>query len=163
VESSPDNAGTSWHYQTARVRQARPEGVTQVNQRQSPSIDRTDPNLVDTGRVAVHARSLRATSEPVVVAGWEATRNACGVLVAMLQGQSWAPHRSNGCVVNVGTVSEPPLPPASQAGDGQVRCRLLALRRDGAPVVVRGRESRSHGEGGQQARSLVAGISGGRR
>ena len=27
VDSSPDNDGTDWHYQTVRVRQARREGV----------------------------------------------------------------------------------------------------------------------------------------
>ena len=32
----------------------------------------------------------------------EATVKACGVTVAMLQGQSWAPNRSNGLKVNVG-------------------------------------------------------------
>jgi hypothetical protein len=134
-----------------------------VNQCQSLLSDRTDPNLVDMGRVAARTRTKRVTPEPGVVAGWEATRKDCGVLVAMLQGQSWAPPLSTGCVVNVGTVREPPSPLASQAGGGLVRCRLLAPGRDGALVVVRGRESRPHGEGGQQVRSSGTGMSGGRR
>jgi hypothetical protein len=161
--SSPDNAGTGWHRQTARVRQARQEGVTQVNQCQSLLSDRTDPNLVDMGRVAAHTRVWRVTPEPGVVAGWEATGKDCGVPVAMLQGQSWAPHLSTGCVVNVGTVREPPSPLATKAGGGQARCRLSAPGRDGALVVVRGRESRPHGEGGQQVRSPGTGTPGGRR
>jgi hypothetical protein len=45
-----------------------------------------------------------ATPKPVRWAGGEATRNACGVLVARLQGNSWAPHPSIGRWVNVGTI-----------------------------------------------------------
>ncbi len=100
---------------------------------------------------------------PVMVAGQEATRKVCGVLVAMLQGQSWAPHPSTGCVVNVGTIPGPPSPPTIQVGDGQARRRLTAPGWDGALVVVRVRESRTHGEGGQQVRGRIAGMPGGRR
>jgi len=50
------------------------------------------------GRGAVHTRlrGRRVTLVPVEVAGREATRNVCGVLVAMPQGQSWAPTPSIG-------------------------------------------------------------------
>jgi hypothetical protein len=65
--------------------------------------------------------------------------------------------------VNVGTTPGLPSPPASQAGGGQVRRRLSAPEWDGALVVVRGRESRPHGEGGQQVRSRRTGTPGGRR
>jgi hypothetical protein len=65
------------------------------NQRVKPLKRYTGSNLVDVGRSAVHARrSLRggwATPEPGEVAGREAMRKVCGVLVAMPQGQSWAP------------------------------------------------------------------------
>jgi hypothetical protein len=161
--SSPDKAGTGWHCQTAWVRQTRREGVTRVNQCQSPSIDGTGSNLVDLGRVAVHTPARGVTPTPDVIFGWEATRNACGVLVAMLQGQSWAPPPSTGCVVNVGTVPKSPSPPVSQTGDGQVCRRLTTSEWGGAFVVVRDRESRSHGEGRQQVRSHGTGMSGGRR
>ena len=57
--------------------------------------------------------------------------------------------------MNVGTVPGLPYPPASLAGGGQVRRRLSALGWGGALVVVRGRESRPHGEGGQRDRSEV--------
>jgi hypothetical protein len=67
------------------------------------------------------------------------------------------------CMVNAGTLSGSPFPLASQAGGGQARCRLLALGGDGAAVVVRGRESRPHGEGRQQVRSVGTGRPGGRR
>ena len=66
-------------------------------------------------------------------------------------------------VVNVGTISGLPSPPASQVGGGQARRQLLAPRWGGVLVVVRGRESRPHGEGGQRVRSRGAGMSGGRR
>jgi len=62
-----------------------------------------------------------------------------------------------------GNHPEPPSPPASQAGGGQASRRLMARRWGGAPVVVRGRESRPHGKGGQRVRSRRAGMPGGRR
>jgi len=56
-----------------------------------------------------HAR-VRGTLWLVWFAGREATVNACGVTVAMLQEQSWAPRLSNDPRVNVGTAaSVPPL------------------------------------------------------
>jgi hypothetical protein len=55
-----------------------------------------------------------------------------------------------------------PLVRAAGPRRGQVCCRLVAVGRGGGPVVVRGRESRSHGEGGQQVSSADAGIPGGR-
>ena len=51
---------------------------------------------------------------------------------------------------------------AIQAGSGQVRRRLSIRVRGGGSVVVRERESRSHGEGTQQVRSLGVGRPGGR-
>jgi len=59
-------------------------------------------------------------------------------------------------VVNVGTVSGPPSPPAVVAGGGQARRRLTASGWGGALVVVRGRESRPHGEGPQRDRGINA-------
>jgi hypothetical protein len=57
-------------------------------------------NLVDVGRRAVHTRSPRwggrVTPAPGEVAGREAMGKCCGVLVAMPQGQSWAPTPSIG-------------------------------------------------------------------
>jgi hypothetical protein len=48
--SSPDNGGTCRHDQTMRVRLARSEGVTQVNQWWKSRKARTGSNLVDKGR-----------------------------------------------------------------------------------------------------------------
>src|SRR4029450_9575107 len=86
----------------------------------------------------------------------------CGVPVARLPGKSWdrPRHRS---MVNVGTLPGSPDPPAGQAGGGQARRQPRVWAGGGVPVVVRGRESRPHGEGGQRVRSGGTGMSGGHR
>ena len=63
------------------------------NQWWNPLKARTGSNLVDMGRDAAHARvsGTRATPQPLNRGGEEATRKACGVRVARLQGKSWAP------------------------------------------------------------------------
>jgi hypothetical protein len=80
----------------------------------------------------------------------------CGVAVAMLQGHSWAPTPSNGWRVNVGTTSLAPSRRPARVADGKARRRLMPAGWDGGPVVVRGRESRPHGEGVQRVRSIHA-------
>ena len=87
------------------------------------------------------------------VADVEATVNACGVAVAMLQGHSWAPTLSNGWRVNVGTISGVPFPASGQLAGGKTRRRSMPPGWGGGPVVVRGRESRSPGEGRQRERN----------
>lgn len=99
---------------------------------------------------------VRATPWLVDVAGREATVNACGVAVAMLQGHSWAPTPSNGSRVNVGTILAVPSPASSQLAGGKTHRRLTPSGWGGGPVVVRGRESRSHGEGVQRVRGINA-------
>jgi len=92
--SSPDNGGMGQHHQMTPARLARQKGATKVIQWLNPLKRDTGSNLVDVGRIAAHvAREgcgwrLRSRSSAV---GGEATRKACGVLVAMLQGESWAP------------------------------------------------------------------------
>jgi hypothetical protein len=54
-------------------------------------------------------------------------------------------------MVNVG---DAPCSPARWWRPGKARCRLMGVERVGVRVVVRGRESRPHGEGGQQDRSM---------
>jgi hypothetical protein len=80
----------------------------------------------------------------------------CGVIVAMLQGHSWTPTPSMGSGVNVGTILVAPYSASSQLADGKARRRLMPSGWDGGPVVVRGRESRLHGEGVQRVRSFHA-------
>jgi len=116
----------------------------------------TSANLTDLGRVATRTRrasARRGTLWLGHVANREATVKACGVAVARLQGHSWAPTLSKGSRVNVGTIPMVPFPASSLLVGGKVRRRLMLSGRDGGPVVVRGRESRSHGEGVQHDRS----------
>ena len=83
--------------------------------------------------------------------------------VAMLSGSRRAPPSSIDSMVNVGTIpGRPPHRAASPAG-GQVRCRPMAAGWGGGPVVVRARERRAHGEGGQQVGREDAGMPGGCR
>jgi hypothetical protein len=103
-----------------------------------------------------HDVVVRGTLGSVRLADREATVKVCGVAVAMLQGQSWAPTPSNGSRVNVGTIPVAPSPTSSLLVGGKARRRLMPSGWDGGPVVVRGRESRSHGEGVQRVRSINA-------
>jgi len=92
-------------------------------------------NLADMGREAVrdHRREAGSTPEPVGFAGKEATVKDCGVAVAMLPGQSWAPNSSNGREVNVGTArGRPPFRVSSPAG-GQARRQLMVAGGAEAP------------------------------
>jgi hypothetical protein len=70
-----------------------------VNQRVNASQEEsTSSNLTDLGWAATRTviELMMETLRSVDVAGREATSNVCGVGVAMLQGQSWAPRLSNG-------------------------------------------------------------------
>jgi len=62
-------------------------------------------------------------------------------------------------MVNVGTISAVPSPDSSPLPGGKARCRPRP-RWDGGVVVVRGRESRLHGEGLQRVRSIDTGRGG---
>lgn len=88
---------------------------------------------------------------------------ACGVGMAISQGQSWAPTLLIDSMVNVGTIFRPSVRPHIRCGGGQARCRPMVERWGGVAVVVRGRESRLLGEGRQRDRSLQAGMPGGRQ
>jgi hypothetical protein len=90
------------------------------------------------------------------VAGREASGKACGVPEARLLGHSWAPTPSNGLVVNMGTNLSLPPPEGHPLPAGTVHRPPLAMGWGGGPVVVRGRESRPHGEGVQRVRSIHA-------
>jgi hypothetical protein len=158
VGSSPDNAETDQYCQMIRVRQARRRGIREEPATESPSRRPTSSNLADLGWVAARTRirRLRGTPWPVDVAGREAVVKVCGVAAAMLQGHSWVPIPSNGRKVNVGTIPVVPNPVSCQLPGGKVRRRLMPPGWGGGPVVVRGRESRPHGEGVQRDRSRRA-------
>ena len=99
---------------------------------------------------------VRGTPRSGEVADREATMKDCGVVVAMLQGHSWAPTPSMVSGVNAGTIPVAPYPASIQLVGGKARRRLMPPGGDGGPVVVRGRESRLHGEGAQRVRSSDA-------
>jgi hypothetical protein len=87
-------------------------------------------------RPVLTGRELRDWLDSLVT---EATVKACGVAVAMLQGQSWAPIPSNGSKVNVGTIPAVPSRSAASWPVGKARRRLMLSGWDGGPVVVRDR------------------------
>jgi hypothetical protein len=156
--SSLDNDGTPRHCQTGWVRQARRKGVRKEPASERPSRRSTSSNLADVGWAAARTHDLVAwgTPEPVDVAGREASGKACGVPEARLLGHSWAPTPSNGLVVNMGTNLSLPPPEGHPLPAGTVHRPPLAMGWGGGPVVVRGRESRPHGEGVQRVRSIHA-------
>ena len=170
--SSPDNDGTGRYCQTAWVRQSRREGVTRVNQWQSPVSGVPALNLADMGRSAARARRADRGGRlrmPEEIAGPEAMVKVCGVAMARLPGHSWSPTSSTGRMSERGNRLGSPSWWANQVASGQVRRRLMTRRRDGASVLVvgltphqGGRESRPQGEGRQQVRSRGVGMPGGR-
>jgi len=133
-----------------------------VNQWLNPLKRGTGSNLVDMGRVAVHAEPTEGEATPIpghvgrVGGHTEGLRRRCGEAA----GEELVADPADRCTVNVGTVSRLPFLPSSRDGSGQACRRLMAGRRGGASVVVRGRESRSHGEGRQQVRSCECGMPG---
>lgn len=148
--SSPDNDGTDQHRRMVRVRLARQKGVREEPATESSSRQPSGSNLADRGRAATRTRTAMLMCVMAVwlvyVAGREATVNACGVAVAMLQGHSWTLTLSNGWEMNVGTI--PPAPftgqqlpgrregllPADAGGMGR---RTRSSPRPGKPVTWR--------------------------
>lgn len=154
VASSPDNDGTRRHCQTTWVRQARRDGV-----REKPASE-SSSSLFPPARSwwiwagqrrALVSRCERGTlgSDLYLRSGGygEEPRRCRGSIVGHLTRRSirqctWEPAR---------------WPPSRAASSGPVgrpvagRCRRAG---GGGSVVVRDRESRSHGEGVQHVRSL---------
>ena len=125
----------------------------------------TGSNLADVGRDAVHAdrtdgEATPATTIDVGSGGHEEglRRTRDDAVGAELDTDPADRH-----TVNMGTLSWLPSPACSQHAGGQGRRRLRGAAWGGAAVVVRGRESRPHGEGRQQASNDVWVRPGGRR
>jgi hypothetical protein len=158
VGSSPDNDGTVQHCQMGRARQAR---QTRCNGSE-PVVE--PPQALEPARIwriwawrqcTPSHLGGEVTPKPESGAGGEVTRKAYGVLVARLQGHSRVPILPTELLVNVGTVPWSPGQPA-QPGlvAGKVHRRPRAVGRGGGTVVVRGRESRPHGEGTQPGEQI---------
>jgi hypothetical protein len=113
-------------------------------------------NLVDLGRSAVHDRRLMVDSDTGTDGPARRPRGRAAAY-------SW-----RGCRGIAGRLPRPAVTgergkrPRLPASCGQARRLLVAVGRGGAFVVVRGRESRPHGEGRQRAGRRGTGTAGGR-
>jgi hypothetical protein len=166
VASGSDNDGTDRYCRMVRVRQARPEGVTTVNQWLTSRQRGAGSHLVERGRYAVrdlHPVGMGSTPKPVDGVGGEATVKVCGVGVAMLPGQSWVAYLVDRFLGERGNHLWLPCLLAGRVGGGQVRGRLWTGGWGGGLVVVRARERRVHGEGDQQVGGEDSGMPGDRR
>jgi hypothetical protein len=126
--------------------------------------NRLQPGGYGPGSSARHLLRLWvATPKPTIDVGGEAV----GECLRRTRGEAAAAKLDadpiNRDMVNVGTFSGSPSPSCCQHEDGQAHRQLTALGRDGGSVVVRGRESRSHGQGTQPVRRQKFGMPGGRR
>lgn len=97
VEAAPTTTGRAGT--ARRSGSGKRDGKVYVrNQRlKAPQEKATSSNLADLGWVATRIHvSVWVTPGLVDVAGQEATMKDCGVVVARLQGHSWAPNPVNG-------------------------------------------------------------------
>ncbi len=135
------------------------------NQWSNPRKSRTGSNLVDLGRAAAHADLVDGdvTPTPATYVGQEAIGEGLRRTRGEAAGEELGADPADWHMVNAGTVPVPPFPPPSRGGDGRAHRRLRASGWGGGSVVVRGRESRPHGEGTQRVRSAGAEMSGARR
>jgi hypothetical protein len=145
--SSPDNVGTRWHCQTARVRLARREGVREEPV-SKPRKRGTGSNLADAGRGAARGRrphhgggQLRSR---LPTTGGEATAKYCGVTVAMLPGHQLGASLVDRLHGERGNHPRPPWPRVSSP-DGD---RAGPSPADGRGMGRRPRSSPSWGKPG---------------
>lgn len=136
-----------------------------MNQCQNLLKRGTGSNLADVGRAAVHVvyywRGRRLRNRLRAPVG-RLSGKVCGVPESEAAGEKLGVSLVERNKVNMGTDPGLSLPPRCQCGGGQVHRRPIASGRDGASVVVRGRESRLHGEGRQRVSSVGIGMPGGR-
>ena len=133
-----------------------------MNQWWNPLKRGTGSNLVDGGRVAVRVDSIDGETTPMSATNvdQEAIGEGLRRTRGEAAGEELGADPADWHMVNAGTVPVSPSPPSIQDGGGQAHRRLKVPGRGGGPVVVRVRESRSHGEGAQRVRSAGAGMSG---
>jgi len=160
--SSADKAGTVWYCQTGRVRRARSDGI-----REEPVVKLrkrvTGSNLVDMGRCAAHGR-LRAAD---FAAGLRCRWGGHGESLRRSRGDAAGAELDakpvNRFAVNTGTVPCRSRCPGSTRSGGIGPSSAEGTGGGGGPVVVRARERRAHGQGGQQVSSRGQERPGGRR
>jgi transposase-like protein len=134
----------------------REDGKAYVRNRRlsAPPDETTSSNLADLGWAATRTRAARPAGNPWSgdVAGREATAKDGGVVVARLQGHSWAPTASNGLRVNVGTIPAVPSPGQQPGGwregpspaDAVGRGGACSSPRSGEPATRRRGPTYSH-------------------
>jgi hypothetical protein len=162
VGSSADKAGTVWYGQTGWVRRARSDGI-----REEPVVKLrkrvTGSNLADMGRGAAHDR-FRVVDFVAGLRCWweghgEGLRRSCGDAA----GAELDAKPVDRFPVNTGTIPCRSRCPGSARSRGIGPSSAEGRRWGGGPVVVRARERRAHGGGGQQVSSRGQGRPGGRR
>lgn len=164
--SSLDNDGMGQHCQMAQARQARRKGAT----RREPVVkppQASEPSQtwwIWDGQQCAFVRKARG--ERLGDLKWHGPENhgeglrrthgeAAGEKLDAAPVNRLHDERGNCCAVA--------LPVIGQVAGGQERRRLVTASQDGASVLVRGRESRPHGEGRQRVRRPGTGRSGGHR
>jgi hypothetical protein len=133
-----------------------------MNQWLNPLKRGTGSNLVDMGRAAAGADRCTgargsATASNVVSVGHGEGLRRTRVEAA---GEELGADPADWHMVSAGTVPVPPVLAPLQGAGGQAHRQLMAPGRGGGPVVVRVRESRTHGKGAQRVRNDGAGMSG---
>jgi len=165
VGSSPDKAGTGQHCQMVRVRRTKRKGVTRVNQWRNLRNRGTGSNLADMGRAAVHAELIHGEATPGT--GMDPGPGGHEESLRRTRGDAAGAELDTDPVdrntMNMGTLPFLPYLACCQHVGGQGHRHLLGTVGGGAVVVVRGRESRPHGEGRQQAGKESEVMPGGRR
>jgi hypothetical protein len=122
----------------------------------------TGSNLADMGRGAAHDRFRVVDFVAGLRCRWEGhgegLRRSCGDAA----GAELDAKPVNRFAVNTGTISCRSCCPGSARSGGIGPSSAEGARWGGGPVVVRARERRAHGEGGQQVGSAGGGMPGGR-
>ena len=137
-----------------------------MNQWLNPLKRGTGSNLADLGRVTVHGDLLsggRRLRSRLLMSVGRPLPQCCGFGGGEAVAAELGADPVNRDTVNVGTISGSPFPASIGLVGGQAHRRLTAPGWGGGPVVVRGRESRLHGEGAQRVRSRCDGMPGVRR
>jgi hypothetical protein len=135
-------------------------GARKLNQCLTPRESTAACRIWWMGRAAVLERAVTGgLSSPVVLNLWApgGPDQDCDVRSGRCR-RGKAGHRSRRrrSSVNVGSDLASPSPPGSRPGGGQARRSLMRPGRGGVAVVLRGRESRPHGEGRQREGSRCA-------
>ena len=124
----------------------------------------TGSNLVDMGRGAAHGHPVWVADS---VAGLACRWGGHGEGLRRNRGDAAGAKLDAKLIdrfaVNTGTIPRRSLSPGAARDPGIDASSAEGAGWGGGPVVVRARERRAHGEGGQQAGSAGRGMPGGRR